>query len=325
MKALIIYHANCLDGFTAAWIAEAAVSQTMDTELRAASYGDELPYDLLDTDTQVYVLDFSYKPEQLKELANLSHSVVLLDHHADALKNLEHFQHPKVTLILDMERSGAGLAWSFFNGSKPLPDMVARVQDRDLWRFSYLDTKAVCEAMYAREFELEAWDEMAKMDMEALEAEGEILLAKKLKDIKEACQYSRIMAIGWHSFPAVNLPMQYASEAGHLLATKYSTAGIGAVYQDILKSDGKVVRKFSLRSNGLAVNEIANLYGGGGHTKAAGFEVPLTQLNAMGEPLTEERAADIIWDDPLEETQQLLKRAQDLIQEILDKDDEEEL
>ncbi len=58
MKPLVIYHHNCPDGFTAAWIAN---KYLRDAELRPMDYTDEPPTDDEVRDREVYVVDFSFK------------------------------------------------------------------------------------------------------------------------------------------------------------------------------------------------------------------------------------------------------------------------
>jgi len=56
MTPLIIYHGNCPDGFTAAWVAARALG---DHELFLGTYGEDPPYELA-KDRQVFIVDFSY-------------------------------------------------------------------------------------------------------------------------------------------------------------------------------------------------------------------------------------------------------------------------
>ena len=322
--ALIIYHANCLDGFTAAWIAEGTLSQVMDTTLYPAKYKEEPPYDLIDNNTQVYILDFSYRPKELHEIAAQAHSVTLLDHHKSAIEDLAGFTDPNVSLILDLERSGAGLAWTFFNGTKTMPRLVAYVQDRDLWRFKMADSKAVTEAMYARPFELSAWDDMASMDEEELVHEGEILLSKKSNDIAGWIKYPIWIGIGGHYIPALNVPAAYSSDTAHALHKAFPEAGFAATYQDIELKEGGLTRTFSLRSSndGLDVSAIARKFGGGGHRNASGFSVPFSRIDATGSPTMEDvEGSTIVFDSPLEEAQHLMEKA---LQCIADARDAEE-
>lgn len=310
-SALVIWHVACLDGFTAAWIAESNLSQVMDTELKPAQYGDEIPWDMITEDTQVYLVDFSYKPEQLTQLANGCYGVTVLDHHKSALDMLVDYHHPKVQLILDMNKSGAGICWTFFNGTKPMPDLVAIVQDRDLWRFKYASSKAVTEAMYNRDMTLEEWDKLAETPIEELEAEGKILLAKKERDIAQWITEPMWQSIGGYAAPVLNVPAQYSSDVGHALCNEYSHYPFAATYQDKYVGGGPM-RIYSLRSNGFDVQAIAKQYGGGGHIQAAGFKIPLSRVGIDG-PMLEERTADIEWESPLEEAQALLVKTQALI------------
>jgi hypothetical protein len=55
-KPLCIYHGNCADGFTSAWVMHHAYLGGI--ELYAGTYGQEPP-DV--TDREVYMVDFSYK------------------------------------------------------------------------------------------------------------------------------------------------------------------------------------------------------------------------------------------------------------------------
>ena len=63
MRPLVIYHGNCYDGFTAAWIANSALN---DAELIPAKYGDPPP-DVMAR--EVFVLDFSYPREVMQAMS----------------------------------------------------------------------------------------------------------------------------------------------------------------------------------------------------------------------------------------------------------------
>ena len=75
------------------------------------------------------------------------------------------------------------------------------------------------------------------------------------------------MSIGGHDVPVASLPYTLVSDAAHLMAQGELFA---ACYWDTAAG-----RNFGLRAadDGLDVSEIAKLYGGGGHAKAAGFKV----------------------------------------------------
>ena len=84
--SLVLYHAGCIDGFTAAWVAQ---KKMPDAEPVAVQYGtDELARlvgNLSNFDgREVYVLDFSLPLATLRTIAGVASKVVQLDHHKSA-------------------------------------------------------------------------------------------------------------------------------------------------------------------------------------------------------------------------------------------------
>ncbi len=63
MNKICIYHANCMDGFGAAWTVFQKFGH--DCEFLPAQYGDEIP-DV--TGKDVYMVDFSYKLDVIEKM-----------------------------------------------------------------------------------------------------------------------------------------------------------------------------------------------------------------------------------------------------------------
>lgn len=267
MKPLVIYHANCTDGFTAAWCFHHAAPDTFD--FLPASYGQEPP-DV--AGRQVYVVDFSYPREQLLAMAEAAAGVVVLDHHQSAQAALADLQHPNLTVVFDMQRSGAGMAWDWLNDPRPRPRFLGFVEDRDLWRFSFAETKASHAYMGSVARTFEQWDEIMlgdTMQQTVALAQGEALVRLVEKQVADAVRSTlRTAEIGGQLVPMANVPGFLASDAGHVLGEGVPFA---ATYFDTAER-----RCFSLRSrpDGADVSLIAGQYGGGGHKHAAGFSVP---------------------------------------------------
>lgn len=266
MKPICIYHANCTDGMTAAWVVSKVYGGNID--LYEGRYGNEPP-DVAGRD--VILVDFSYKRPVLERMAAKAKSVLILDHHKTAEEDLRGLELPNLTVVFDMERSGAGIAWDYFCPDVPRPRMVDFVEDRDLWRFKYPETRAYCTFMYAfaGKNEMSAWDEMARMDIADIVVKGEIINMAHQKNVAAAVEIAkRRVVLGGHNVPMANVPVMFASDAGNMMAQgeKFS-----ATYVDTANS-----RLFSLRSTdaGIDCGEVAKLYGGGGHRNAAGFKVP---------------------------------------------------
>lgn len=264
---LIIYHGNCADGFGAAW---AARQQYPDAEFYAGKY-QEQPPDV--TDKYVYMLDFSYKRDVIRQMAKQAKQIIIIDHHKSAEQDLRIDPNdliPGVEVFFDMNKSGAILSWEFFNINKPIPELIKYIQDRDLWRHELPNTHEVSAALFSYPYDFEVWTGLMTRpnSIAALVEEGRGILRKQKKDLEELLpQTKRPMFIGGYSVYGANLPYQFSSEAGHILAEGMP---FGATYFDTPEG-----RQFSLRSreDGIDVSEVAKQYGGGGHKHAAGFKV----------------------------------------------------
>lgn len=79
--ALILYHADCDDGFGAAYAAWLSLGDG--AEYQPVYYGDQIPPDRL-MGRQVFILDFSFSPVVLRNMARHAVKIVLLDHHKSA-------------------------------------------------------------------------------------------------------------------------------------------------------------------------------------------------------------------------------------------------
>lgn len=294
-KPLCIYHGSCFDGFTAAWAVWKRFGE--DCDYVAANYGDAPP--AVDG-RDVIIVDFSYKRAVLLEMARASRTVFLLDHHKTAAEDLAGFLGPMgynpdvlafqreeqgilpISVLFDMERSGAGITWDFFHPDKPRPEFLSHVEDRDLWRFAMPWTREVHAAMSAYPFAFSAWEEIAATPISELVQQGAAIDRKHMRDIETLIPiHKRDMTIGGYRVPVANMPMTMTSDAGNLMCKQWN----GDLYQDGVTAamppfaacywDTPKGRVFSLRSVGdFDVSAIAAKYGGGGHKNASGFTLP---------------------------------------------------
>lgn len=270
-KDIVIYHANCADGFGAAWAARRILPP--DTEYVAANYGNALP-DV--TGKNVHVLDFSYPLDVMQQIATSCVSLTWLDHHKTAEVIATEFVswakeqglYEKCTVIFDQQRSGAGLAWDFYTSNQPRPWMIDLIEDRDLWKFSRVETKPFSLALRSVPMDFKQWDTVSSSTAKYIERGDamQVYYDQQLKTALSATQHKVKLFDGKGVGLAANLPAMFASEAGNIMAKESGTFGLSYY----LTCDG--VYACSLRSIGdYDVSEIAKHFGGGGHKNAAGF------------------------------------------------------
>ena len=288
MTPLVIYHANCWDGFCAAWVARRALG---DIEAVSAHYGTEPPDA---SGRTVYLLDFSYPRTVMRRLLGQARWVVVLDHHKTAQAELdglvdEFIQRPdliaspeggaELPLIwFDMTKSGARLAWEYFNREHgpsqadiqipKSPWLVDYTEDRDLWRHALPDTEHINAALRSYPLDFTLWDEFHDTmgQREMFKREGEAIRRIERQMVRDHVRHAREIEMAGHRIRVVNATVLFSEIAGELA----KGAPFGACYFD--RFDGK--RQWSLRSDdkGVDVSLIAKARGGGGHRHAAGFE-----------------------------------------------------
>ncbi len=270
MKPLILYHGNCYDGFGAAWAAWRKFGD--DAEYRPYLYGMAPPEDWWDRDC--YVLDFSFPAKVISDrvlgdktlMANLTDFRVL-DHHKTAEEDLK--EQPGYCTF-DMNKSGAMLAWEFFHQGKTTPQMIAYIQDRDLWRFELAGSREVSAWMRSWNYDFVTWTNIAQ-EMEdnigRMISEGKTILRFENRMVSLMADNAVLGEVGGFQVPIANATV-FFSEVGEELCKRYPGAPFSAYYLD--RKDGK--RQWGLRSrNGFDVSAVAKQKGGGGHAAAAGF------------------------------------------------------
>ena len=276
-KKVCVYHAGCLDGFTAAYIVKNEMPTTVLVEGR---YGEKIDLKEMEGNDIIFV-DFSTKREEMLAIAEVARSVLVLDHHASAEKELDGIaeEAENISVVFDMERSGAMIAWDYYFMFDSVPEIVKLVQDRDLWQFKYDRTKAVTAYMYTLPQTMDMWDWLFAADIRDLELRGESILLKIASDVKSILQVASFEAVvDGNVVRVANVPHLLASDSGHAMLEdgKYP---FSVTY--FIGKDQKY--HYSFRANGeYDVSELARKYGGGGHPNAAGAET--TEKIWGGEP-----------------------------------------
>lgn len=272
-KFYVIYHAQCADGFTAAW----AAWMNYPGWTYFGGRHDTLHEFMPEPGSTLYFVDIAPTREHLLRLAQVCDAITILDHHKSAMLALEGVENElaalntgEIDIQFDMDRSGAMMAWNYFNPDSEPPALVKHVQDRDLWKFELEGTREFQAAVFSHAYDFDTWDRLAQSDPAVTIAEGRALLRNHMKNVHEMIATGvRTAVVDGVLVPVMNCSYFYSSEVGNILSEGQPFA---ACYYDAYGN-----RNFSLRSkdDGADVSVIAKKFGGGGHARAAGFSVPL--------------------------------------------------
>lgn len=316
-ETTIFYHADCLDGFGAAY---AAWRRWGDEALyRPMHHGQEWRAEDV-AGRQVFIFDFSFSRPQLEAMAALAASVFQLDHHGTArdmwqaelgpvTPGLQHYRHPELPLevAFDLDKSGARLAWEYLHPQQPVPLALQHVEDQDLWRFRLEHTRSFCRALRLQPFDFSSWDELVRQ----CDSEHSPLYRQRCAEGAAIDHFMALEVARLADSPLV-MPVQLPGEAidslqarrhglsleetehGHrrsipglaINANSLFTSELGQLLARKsgsfgliwqLGGDGRV--KASLRAeNRVNVAMLAEQYGGGGHPNAAAFRMELERF-----------------------------------------------
>lgn len=306
MRPLVIYHADCIDGFGAAFAAW----------LKFGNEADYLPMQYNSTETfpdvtgrDAYILDFSFPRVDMDGILAKANRVVWLDHHKTAFEMWvgEYQKGMQISgydfndnpfICLDDNRSGALLAWEHFHPEKVTPKLIQHIDDRDRWQWKLEGSAEVHAALSSyTPWTFQLWEDLTGIGerhsrgfenrcLDNLIGEGKPILRLQKQHIARVARQARKCNIisdeplvPGGSVPkfsckglTVNSPL-FQSEIGNVLATESGTYGL--VWY--VSKDNRV--RCSIRSNGAYdVSEIARSLGGGGHLNASGFEIDLLTL-----------------------------------------------
>ncbi|KAL6911744.1 hypothetical protein ACP4OV_000549 [Aristida adscensionis] len=260
----VLYHYPCPDGAFAAlaahlYFAAAALPvrffpNTVYDPIRS----DALPFDEI---KDVYLLDFVGPPGFVDEISQKVERVTILDHHKTAFKSLcgNATLGQNVTKVIDMQRSGATIAFDFFrnklleeasnlesNGSgknvaqiKYVPDnkvetvnkLFKFIEDGDLWRWKIPNSKAFSSGLKDLDIEFNVntncklFDQLLELDPEHVVSRGQVTLLEKQRLIDACLEKSYEISLGCGQFGnclAVDADAisNLRSELGNQLASK---------------------------------------------------------------------------------------------------------
>jgi oligoribonuclease NrnB/cAMP/cGMP phosphodiesterase (DHH superfamily) len=259
---VIIYHAECSDGFGAAW---SAWKKFGDNASYIPAYHRTMPPEGLDG-KEVYTIDYSYSPEMVKEYAARAKKWTIIDHH---VTNAGVIPLAASDSLFDLTHSGAYLAWQFFHPGETVPKLISYIEDQDLWQFKLPQAHEICAALSERDLTFESYEKLSA-ELESADGfakvleEGTILRKNLMTSVGRLVKNAE--QIVFEGIPCLMVnSANHVSELGAALTKQMPPIAL------IWSRRGKKII-VSLRSDGsVDVAKLAERYGGGGHPASAGF------------------------------------------------------
>jgi oligoribonuclease NrnB/cAMP/cGMP phosphodiesterase (DHH superfamily) len=222
------------------------------------------------TQDQILITDLSVSPE-LAAVLDQRGAVALLDHHKTAL-HLNKYEWAKVNE--DNSKCGAMMLYEMLQANhyvvEDYKDMVDRVDDYDRWIHQYSDSRDINRLLtiLGRDRFIHRFLQQPSI---ALAETEQVLLIVENTRIKQYCEESadlaQVMADKNGYKMALVSAEQYTNEVGHYILENYPEV------EYVMILDYRHF-KCSLRGRGnVDLGELAKEAGGGGHRKAAGFNL----------------------------------------------------
>jgi uncharacterized protein len=236
-------------------------------ELYEVDYDKTVPIYTVEPNEEVWIVDFSIKPNEMTDLLGITPNVVWIDHHITSLKDYENFS-PEVKGKREVGMAGCELTFRYLYPDKEPPEFTKLIADRDLWKFEFGDrTRFFNLGLMANNYKPDApiWRTLAnKENVDKLVADGKVINRFKTywsKDLRDGIGFDTIFE-GYKCY-ALNIGNADSEYFGDKIK-EYDVI--------IAFSFNGHIFKVSLYSENVDVSKIAKKYGGGGHVGAAGFD-----------------------------------------------------
>jgi len=273
---VFLYHDNCHDGKAAETIARAFANTNSMTNVifMGVKIGSRPSFGLLHG-KNVLICDFSYKREDIEAILKIAKNLLIIDHHVTTIHELSEID--EIHKILDIEHSGAMLAWKYFFSNIEAPLLIKYIEDRDLWtrKMQYIDE---FNAWFTTvPFDFDEYKKYMIIDneslMEKIKTEGSAclkLINIQIADCIRGMYVSFTQIAGEYYFVGYINSAILRSDIGYRVLQDNALIDFAAIFS--IGCSNTVV---SLRSRncGSNVNRIATHFNGGGHKASSALKL----------------------------------------------------
>lgn len=281
------YH-NDADGRCAGyWVNDSAVITDLEyyqdePEFIEMSYEKPFPMDKIRPNEQVYIVDYSISPDEMRELLKITADVTWIDHHKTAIDKYEGFEHDIRGIRFDgvaacmltycylnrMTDGGTGEIAIFDPCMKIGAPMFTRlIADWDVWDFEYGDhTRQFITAFNCYDFNPFS-EEWGRLDYRTTSM---IMEGADMIKFRDGWAKSYLERYGFETeFEGLKC---FAVNLGNCNSEYFKSLpeGVYDAFMPFAFNGEKYT--VSMYSTSADVSVICKKHGGGGHMKAAGFQ-----------------------------------------------------
>lgn len=300
---IVYYHHPCSDGITSAAIVAEAYAGDESIQFIPFDYGNKRKieeYIEECRDKQVLMVDCSFKRPDLERVAQSAENILMLDHHAGTFDDLQDFfvgayfaakdlekvvSEQKVSLVFDNSHSGAGLCWAVFFTESKTPEFVRYIEHIDLGRNSFDRASAFRSWSRSLPFDIAAIRPMlseysTKEKLSTVFAAGDAIDQFVRTRLDQLLTNKMFLSLNGEVIPYVVTDYAFASDAANEML-RDENEDIAIAFYFTKQGLGASIRT----KESIDAAAFAKAFGGNGHRRAAGFNMPYQSLGEMLEAL----------------------------------------
>lgn len=269
----IIYHEDA-DGCGAATIANLyAIKNNIKTKFQAINYNQKVEYKEIEKNETVLILDFSLQSiKDWESLFKITNDVIWIDHHETSINKWTGVAD-ELKGIREIGKSGCLLTWEYFNPDKiGLPLFVKLINDYDLWKFEFKETTNYFQlGLYLNDLNpnTKFWlDLIIDENCNPVIDNGKICALFRDKQ-SETLMKNNSFYIDWEGYKCICCNSTIYRNS--LIFNSISSSNFDIMIIFAYTNTKNWIVSLYTKSNIIKVNKIAEKYGGGGHSQAAGF------------------------------------------------------
>lgn len=270
---LVLYHADCPDGFGAAW----SYWRKYGDQAQYVPYAYDAPNQMLPNlaGHDVVMVDVSDTPERLAMIRAHAKSFRLIDHHATAEEELGNQPYAE----FDTSHSGAMLAWKDAFGTLPPPRLIQMIESRDLLRWDDPHAPEALLVLDSLPRDFAAWDVFAERlvkDLESVLVEGRAMAQQYHRMVDRMAEHANPVTLAGVPGYLVNATNVFANDVADRLQERRPL--VMTWYVD---KEGLGHLSFRANPHRFNVAPLAVAMGGGGSAGSGATRVSFAQIQAL--------------------------------------------